>query len=120
MAKHDEARDWRDAWVTKLAADPAKNPETVLLTGYIADAPDNQSIRVFLDPQLQQWVDVPVDAILHREEIPRTVSVLGGSHLWLKRASWVNCKRGEVAPDPQAQQYQYWGQTCSQPTPAQK
>lgn len=121
MAKHEEARNWRDAWVTKLAADPAKNPETVLLTGYVADGPDNQSIRVYLDPQLTQWVDVPVDAILHREEVPRTVSVLGGSHLWLKRASWANCKRGEVPADPQqAQQFQQWAQACSQPAPAQK
>jgi hypothetical protein len=107
---------WGDDWVTKLVADSTATPNAVALTGFIGRAPDRNSVRVFLHADLQSWVDIPANAILHREAIPKTVSPLGGSYLWVERTAWPNCKMGQ-AEQQQPQQAQ--PQQPQQPQPPQ-
>lgn len=84
--------DWRDPWLIKLVEDPGKIPSVMLLSGYLADSPDEKAIRVFFDLQLWWCIDIPKDAVLHREEIPKSTSWLGGSYLWIDRGAWSTCK----------------------------
>lgn len=85
---------WRDAWVAELVKeDLNKIPDLLLLCGFIANLPDDKALRLFSDPQLRQCIDIPIDAILHRQEIPKSISPLGGSYLWIKRTSWPECKQ---------------------------
>lgn len=97
MAKSDETSksaaastqrhgdEWQDAWIGKLVTEPGTVPDVTVVTGFVGPATEAEYIRVYLDPQLQKSVEIPVDAIVHREAIPKTTSSLGGSHLWVLR-----------------------------------
>lgn len=82
---------WRDDWIQALIKDPREIPDAVVISGYVGDSTDPKMVRVYFDPHLQRAVDVPVDTILHREEIPRASSPLGGSYLWIASSAWPNC-----------------------------
>lgn len=84
----DALRGWHDPWVTALVKTPDRLPNLLFLAGYVGESPDHECLRIYLDPCLTQCYDVPGDAVLHREEIPRTVSPLGGSYLWIDAAQW--------------------------------
>lgn len=84
--------DWRDPWLGRLVEKPNKIPSVVVISGYLTDSPDAEAIRCYYDPQLLWCVDVPKEAILHRESIPKSTSPLGGSYLWIDRGAWPTCK----------------------------
>lgn len=121
MAKQNTEADysgWTDDWVAKLAADPNKKPDVVVVTGFCGTAPEGKSVRVFLNAELQNWVDVPVEAVLHREAIPKSVSPLGGSYLWIDKSAWSSCQMGHAAHQGgQQQQQQQQPPPPSQPQP---
>ncbi len=91
-AAAEKHTSWKDPWVDALVHNPKEIPDTVLIAGYVGDSPDENAIRVFLDPQLRWIIDVPVAAIAHREPVPRNLSSLGGSYLWINAAAWADCK----------------------------
>lgn len=91
-ADQRQRAQWNDDWVGKLVTEPGSIPDVTVVTGYIGTAAEDEFIRIYLDPQLQQSMDIPVDAIVHREEIPKTNSPLGGSHLWILRSAMSRCK----------------------------
>ena len=99
-----DSSKWTDEWVTKLAADPNKVPGVTVLTGFIGRSSDGKSVRVFLNAELQNWADIPAEAILHREPVPKTVSPLGGSYLWVDRTAWSACKMNQVQYETPQQQ----------------
>ena len=72
-------------FVSKIASDPAKQPDTVLVSGYVGPASEQGHTRLYLDPELRTYVEIPNDAILHTQEIPPEQSILGGSLVWIPR-----------------------------------
>lgn len=70
-------------FVTKLVQDPQAPPKTKFLSGYIGDAPDKDQIRLYLDVELKNFLDIPVGSILHVMDMPKEQSPLGGSYLWI-------------------------------------
>ena len=84
-----------DQIVDKLVSDPTSPPRVALLSGFVGTAGESGHTRIYLDPELSAWVDVPDDAILNRQPIPESVSPLGGSYVWIARDA-------EVAPGPAA------------------
>jgi hypothetical protein len=84
--------DWREPWLSKIVEDPTKIPNVKLLYGYLTDSPDKEAVRVFFDPEMSWCIDVPKDAILHREGCSKSTSALGGSYLWIDRGAWSTCK----------------------------
>jgi hypothetical protein len=91
-AAADLRDDWRDPWLSRVIEKPNKIPNVVLISGYLTDSPDAEAVRVYCDPQLSWCVDVPKEAILHRESIPKSTSPFGGSYLWIDRGAWSTCK----------------------------
>lgn len=79
---------WHDPWIKTLCGGGNVYAETVLVAGYVGASSDEGHVRIFFDPHLSYAVDVPTAGIAHREEIPRNVSPLGGSYLWIARDSW--------------------------------
>ena len=74
-----------DAFISKVVADPAKPPDTILLTGFQGPSSEEGHTRIYQDATLQSYVDVPDDAIVHTEALPKEQSPLGGSYIWLKK-----------------------------------
>ena len=75
----------RAPFVAKLVADPKAPPDTVLLSGFLGASSDPGHTRLYFAAQLANYVEIPDDAILHEQEMPKEASPLGGSYVWVKR-----------------------------------
>ncbi|HEV3330485.1 MAG TPA: hypothetical protein VG096_05860, partial [Bryobacteraceae bacterium] len=75
------------SFVDDIVKDPKEPPQTVLLQGYSGAAVDDANTRLYLDPALSSYVDIPKDAVLHSEDVPQGRSVLGGVYLWVKKGA---------------------------------
>jgi hypothetical protein len=70
--------------VKALAPDPSKPPErTTRLFGFPGPAADASSTRLWLDPGLTTYVDIPNDAIVHSQ----TLEDDRGTLLWVESAA---------------------------------
>jgi len=74
-----------DDFIANVIPDPAKVEPTLLLSGFVGRGGAEGAVRIYSDPSLNKWVDVPEADIVHSMPIPD--SPLGGSHLWLKRSA---------------------------------
>lgn len=70
-------------FVSKIVNDPKSPPATLLLQGFVGRASKEDHTRIYFDPQLSSYVDVPNEAILHSKDIPPEQSPLGGSYVWI-------------------------------------
>lgn len=81
-----EAKGRRTAaadFVSKIVKDPKQPPNTLLLKGYLGDSSEEGYTRLYLDPQLSDYVEIPADAILHTQDVAD--DPLGGSYIWIQR-----------------------------------
>jgi len=85
-----------DDFVAKVVKDPKQPPDTILLTGYIGKSSEEGHTRLYFDPELKNYVEIPNDAILHTQQIPPEHSSLGGAHVWIK--SDAELIHGKVGP----------------------
>jgi hypothetical protein len=74
-----------DDFVSKIVEDPKSPPQTLLLSGYIGAASVPEHTRLYLDPELSDYVDIPNEAILHVAHRPPEQGPLRGSYIWIKR-----------------------------------
>jgi hypothetical protein len=70
-------------FIAKIVKDPNNPPDTVMLTGYLGASSEDGHTRLYFDPGLGSYVEIPDDAILHVE--PVAGDSLGASHVWIKR-----------------------------------
>ena len=56
-----------------------------MITGCIGDSPENDHVRVYLNFDLSEYVDVPEKAILHTEEISSDQVPSGSCFVWINR-----------------------------------
>ena len=73
-----------DAFVSKIVADPKQHVDTTLLQGYLGSSSEADSTRIYFDPSLNQYIDVKNEDIAHTEPLPKELSTLGGSYVWLR------------------------------------
>ncbi|MDE3179536.1 MAG: hypothetical protein KGM47_07735 [Acidobacteriota bacterium] len=64
--------------VSKIVKHPKQPPDTLLLTGFISPSSEEATTRLYLDPQLSNYVEIPNGAILHTQDIPAGQSPIGG------------------------------------------
>ncbi len=77
-----DSKKRRDAFVGKIVADPNNPPNTLMLSGYLGDSSEADHTRLYFDPQLRAYIDIPDKAILHAEEIKGD---LGGHYVWVNQ-----------------------------------
>src|SRR5262249_21425859 len=75
----------RDEFVAKVVKDPKQPPNAIVLSGYLGASSEDGHTRLYLDPSLIRYVDVPDASILHAEEMPKDRSPLGGYTVWIDR-----------------------------------
>jgi hypothetical protein len=78
-----KARIPEDDFVGKVVKDPKQPPDTLLLTGFLGKSSEDGHTRLYFDPELKNYVEIPQDAIQHWQEIPKETSPLGGYHVWI-------------------------------------
>jgi hypothetical protein len=98
MAEQVKSRIRYDDFIAKLVPDPAKVEPTLLLSGFVGRGAAEGTVRIFPEPSLGTWYDVPEADIVHSMPIPD--SPLGGSHIWVRRDAPI--KPGTAAAAPQA------------------
>jgi len=86
-----------DEFVSRIVSDPNNPPDALLLTGYLGKSSEQGYIRLYLDEELSDYVEIPEDAILHTQELLQDDSPLGGSYLWIQRNAQVI--HGPVGPN---------------------
>jgi hypothetical protein len=91
------APDAHASFVGKLVADPRQPPNTLLLTGFLGASSDEGHTRLYFDPQLSDYVEIPDDAILHKQDVPAGLSPLGASYVWVRRDATLI--HGPIGPD---------------------
>jgi hypothetical protein len=74
-----------DDFVSKIVTDPKNPPATLLLKGFIGASSEKGYVRLYLDTELSDYVEIPEQAILHSQEIPKEKSPIGGSYIWIQR-----------------------------------
>ena len=84
------------SFVAKLVPDPQNPPKTRLVVGWLAPASEEGQQRIYLDPELSYYFDVPEEAVLLTVDIAPAHSPLGGMYIWLKKDAKIN-----LQPAPQ-------------------
>jgi hypothetical protein len=69
-------------FVAQVVKDPKNPPKTLLLAGFLGDAAEEGHTRLYLDPQLSSYVDIPNDGVLYSQEVPGGGD-LNPSYLWI-------------------------------------
>ncbi|MHB8271916.1 hypothetical protein [Bradyrhizobium sp.] len=93
MADNDKSKIRYDDFISSVQPDPAKPESTIMLSGFVGHGPDGHA-RVYPDPTLGTWYDIPEGDILH--SMPIAESKLGGSHIWVRANAQI--KPGSAAP----------------------
>jgi len=96
-ANKDKAGPKQDELVAKLVKDAQSPPDTLLLSGHLGASSEDGHTRLYFDPQLSDYVEIPNDAILHTQEIPKDQSPLGGTFVWIKNDAVLI--HGKVGPN---------------------
>jgi hypothetical protein len=76
------------AFVGQIVKDPRNPPKTQLLVGYLGRSSEDGHTRLYLDPELNDYVEIPNEAILHTQASDDG-SPLGGTLVWINRAAEV-------------------------------
>src|SRR5437588_10278796 len=92
----NKTRTRKDNFISKIVTDPANPPKTILLRGYLGDSSEEGHTRLYLDAQLNNYVEIPDDAILHEEDVAKDQSPLGETYVWIKQDAQVI--HGEAGP----------------------
>src|SRR5262245_49169337 len=79
-AKKDDAKSLPD----RLVSDPKNPPELSLLQGWLGASSEDRHRRLYLDPELSQSLEIPEDAIVNTQDMPRESNPLGGTWVWVK------------------------------------
>ena len=97
MAASNHQEHWTP-FVGGVVSDPAAPPDSLLLLGYLGASSEAGHTRLYFDPQLTQYVEIPDDAILHVETPPEeSTDPLRATWVWVHRDAAV--LRGPVAED---------------------
>jgi hypothetical protein len=114
MADNDQSKIRYDDFIGSIQPDPAKPESTIMLSGFVGHGPEGHA-RIYPDPTLGTWYDIPEADILH--SMPIADSKLGGSYVWVRANSEI--KPGNAAPAaPEAEAAQpQQAAAAVQPTP---
>src|SRR3974377_656999 len=86
-------------FVREIVADPKNVPDVTLLYGYLGASSEEGCERLYLSPDLSNYVEVPAKAILHRAHAAKEQDPHGGVTLWVKKDAALQYK---MAPAQQA------------------
>jgi hypothetical protein len=78
-------RDGEAEFVRRIVTDPNNVPDVMRLYGYLGASSEEHHDRLYLDPDLSSYVEVPRSAILHRMAVPTEQDPNGAVVLWVRQ-----------------------------------
>jgi hypothetical protein len=79
-------------FVKNIVKDPANVPDVTRLYGYAGASSEPGHERLYLNPDLSSYVEIPSDAILHRAAVPTTQDPRGAEELWVRQGADIKQK----------------------------
>jgi hypothetical protein len=76
-----------DNFVSKIVTDPATPPELTRVTGYPGASTEDGHTRLYLNPELSAYLDIPEADIVYEQSVPNTTDPLGAVIWWIKQDS---------------------------------
>ena len=73
------------SFVDQIVADPKNVPDVMLLYGYPGASSEDAHERLYLSPDLANYIEIPASAILHRMAAPKEQDANGGMTLWVRK-----------------------------------
>lgn len=86
-ANRPEGRRQADNFVAKLVPDPANPPDLIRLSGYRGASSQEGCIRLYGNPELSIYWDIPEGDVLYEQAVPHDADPLGAVVMWIKRDS---------------------------------
>lgn len=71
-------------FVAKIVKDPKNPPATLMLRGFLGASSEDKHTRLYFDPHLSSYAEIPNDAILHTQ-VAASEDGLGAAHVWIQR-----------------------------------
>ena len=93
-------------FVRNIVSDPKNVPDVMLLYGYLGASSEEGCQRLYLSPDLSNYVDIPASSVLHQMAAPQEQDPYGGVTLWVKKDAALIYK---MAPATQALAYYFAG-----------
>lgn len=95
------ATDQETSFVETLGSDPDNIPDVVILSGFPGKSSLENHTRLYLNVVLNEYYEIPTDAILHSMLLPASVSPFGVTCLWVKQEAEL-IRKGKSTPDVKA------------------
>ncbi|HVR41697.1 MAG TPA: hypothetical protein VMU84_21550 [Thermoanaerobaculia bacterium] len=70
-------------FVSKIVSDAKNPPEVRVLEGWLGASGSDGYTRLYTNIELNAWIDIPSDAVLHTEEVPDSLPA-GAVLVWVK------------------------------------
>ncbi|GAC1349478.1 MAG: hypothetical protein NVSMB27_23000 [Ktedonobacteraceae bacterium] len=85
----------QDALVEKLMPDPSQgHPDVRMLVGFLGRSSQPEYCRLYLTPELDAYMEIPRDAIVHNQSLANEQNPMDGTRLWVKQdTEVVLCRR---------------------------
>ena len=99
MAQAPQSPGGNDNFIRRIVTDPKNVPDVMLLTGYLGASSEEAHERLYLSPDLTNYVEIPNTAILHQAPLPKEQDAHGGVTLWVRKDAALQYK---MAPAAQA------------------
>jgi hypothetical protein len=100
MAQAPKLSADRASFVRDIVSDPKAVPDVMLLYGYLGASSEEGHERLYLSPDLTNYVEVPTAAILHQMAAPKEQDPHGGVTLWVKKDAALVYKMAPAAEAP--------------------
>ena len=82
MSKADALRP--EPFVEALAPDPSRIPEVNVLSGHLGRSPREGHVRLYRNPALTGFIEIPLSDVLHVERFDQAPHRLGSAVLWVR------------------------------------
>jgi hypothetical protein len=83
----------QDALVEKLIVDPSQIPDVQVLIGLLGRSSEPGKQRLYLNPQLNSFLEFSAEDVVHTASLSTAQSPLGGTMVWLRRDATVKYTR---------------------------
>ena len=99
MAQAPQSPGGNDNFIRHIVTDPKNVPDVMMLNGYLGASSEEAHERLYLSPDLTNYVEIPRAAILHQAPLPKEQDAHGGVTVWVKKDAALQYK---MAPAAQA------------------
>lgn len=79
-----------DDFIKKVRPSASGSDAIVYVQGYVGESPTRGSVRIYIDPSLNTFIDIPAKDIVHSVAANDDPNGLGGSKLWVKLPAVTN------------------------------